>query len=222
MSMRARKSVVNLQNRAKISVGLLLALSFAAAVVGQFGAHDPGVRAGTVDSGQPLASVAQTTGLSSYFADGLVRFQEIDTPSSGLGPRFNTNQCASCHSQPAVGGSSPSTTAFPFIGQNPETLVYNLDGAKNDLPSFITPDGPAREARFKFLLNPNGSLSSNPDGGVHDLFVITGRPDAAGCSLKQPNFEHNLALGNVIFRIPTPTFGSGLSRTFPTKQFSRT
>lgn len=214
MSLRIWKSIISAKSRVKISVAMLLALSFTAAVTGQFAAHDPGVRAGTVDSGQPLASIAQT-GAYSYFTDGLARFQEIDTPQSGLGPRFNTNQCASCHSQPAIGGSSPSATAFPYISQNPETLVYNLNGAKNELPSFVTADGPAREARFKYFLNPNGSLSSTPDGGVHDLYVITGRSDAAGCKLSQPDFEHNLALGNVIFRIPTPTFGAGLIENIP-------
>jgi CxxC motif-containing protein (DUF1111 family) len=215
MSLRVWKSMVSVNYRAKLYVVSLLALSCAFAALGQLAAHDPGVRAGTVDAGQPLASLTHTTGASAFFTNGLARFQEIDTPQSGLGPRFNTNQCASCHSQPAPGGSSPSFTAFPFIGQNPETLVYNLDGAKNELPSFVTPDGPAREARFKYFLNPNGSLSSTPDGGVHDLFVITGRSDAGGCKLKQPDFEHNLALGNVIFRIPTPTFGAGLIENIP-------
>src|SRR5271163_2770076 len=127
--------------------------------------------------------------------------------NNGLGPRFNTNQCASCHAQPNVGGTSPSISAFPFIGMNPE---IQFASSTNTLPSFITPDGPTREARFKFLLNANGSLSSTPDGGVHDLFVISGRADAGTCAIKQPNFAQNLALNNAIFRIPTPTFGARL------------
>ena len=136
----------------------------------------------------------------------------MDGVANGLGPRFNTNQCASCHAQPNVGGSSPSTAAFPFLGPNPETQFAS---AHNILPSFITPDGPVREARFKFALNRDGSLSNTPDGGVHDLFVITGRSDAGGCVLKQPDFAHNLALNNVIFRIPTPVFGAGLIENIP-------
>jgi hypothetical protein len=67
-----------------------------------------------------------------------------------------------------------------------------------------------REARFKFFLNPDGTRSTRRDGGVHDLFVIKGRPDAGVCSIEQPNFAQHLALGNVIFRIPTPVFGAGL------------
>jgi hypothetical protein len=45
---------------------------------------------------------------------------------------------------------------------------------------------------------------------VHDLFTITGRTDATGCNIAQPDFATALAQNNVIFRIPTPTFGAGL------------
>jgi CxxC motif-containing protein (DUF1111 family) len=198
-----------------IAMSLLAAVSFATVTLGQHSPQDPGVRGGTVNSGQPLSSISQTPGAPDFFANGLLRFQNVESvqngANNGLGPRFNSNQCSSCHSQPAIGGSSPSTSVFPNVGSNPETLVYSLDGAQNTLPSFITPNGPVREARFKFFLNSNGSsLSSTPDGGVHDLFVISGRSDAGNCNIKQPNFAQNLALNNVIYRIPTPTFGAGL------------
>jgi CxxC motif-containing protein (DUF1111 family) len=176
--------------------------------------RDPGVRTDAVDAGQPLPNLSQTPGATEFFNNGFGRFQDIEVvqggTNNGLGPRFNTNQCSSCHAQPNVGGTSPSLTAFPNIGPNPETQVYNLNNAQNTLPSFITADGPVREARFKFFLNPNGSLSNNPDGGVHDLFVITGRSDAGNCKIQQPDFDKHLELGNVIFRIPTPVFGAGL------------
>jgi CxxC motif-containing protein (DUF1111 family) len=189
-------------------------LAFAGVVVGQFEARDPGVRGGSVDAGQPLASIAQTPGAPDFFTNGLARFLEVESvqggANNGLGPRFNTNQCASCHAQPSVGGTSPNASDYPFIGVNPETKVFDLNGAQNTLPSFITPEGPAREARFKFFSNPDGSLSNQPDGGVHDLFVISGRSDAGGCEIEQPKFAHNLSLNNVSFRIPTPVYGAGL------------
>jgi CxxC motif-containing protein (DUF1111 family) len=207
------------RNRASLFIGLLLALSSASVMVAQLVVKDPGVRNGTVDSGGALASVASTSA-SDYFVDGQGRFQEVESVTggahNGLGPRFNSNSCSSCHAQPAVGGSSPSTTAFPFVGPNPETLVTSQNATQNPLPPFITIDGPAREARFKFFLNRDGSLNTNnPDGGVHDLFVISGRLDAGACSIKQPNFAHHLGLNNVIFRIPTPVFGAGLIENIP-------
>jgi CxxC motif-containing protein (DUF1111 family) len=61
-----------------------------------------------------------------------------------------------------------------------------------------------REARFKS--NPDGT----PDGGVHALFTISGRDDAPGCSIQQPDFRTAVARQNVVFRIPTPVFGAGL------------
>jgi CxxC motif-containing protein (DUF1111 family) len=186
---------------------------------GSQSAHDPGVRTDAVDAGQPFANLSQTPGASEFFTNGQGRFANVEVvrggTNNGLGPRFNSNSCSSCHSQPNMGGSSPSASVYPFVGPNPETLVYALDGATNTLPSFITADGPAREARFVNFLNADGTLSSNPDGGVHDLYTVQGRADAAGCTLAQPAFAQHLALGNVIFRIPTPIFGAGLIESIP-------
>ncbi|HYX54086.1 MAG TPA: di-heme oxidoredictase family protein [Candidatus Limnocylindrales bacterium] len=117
-------------------------------------------------------------------------------PLAGLGPAFNGNSCLLCHSQPVIGGSSPTP--------NPQIGVANLDNASNIIPSFVTQNGPVVEARF--IKNPDGSL----DGGVHDLFTITGRVDAPnGCALQQPDFATQLKNGNVTLRIPIPTFGEG-------------
>jgi CxxC motif-containing protein (DUF1111 family) len=195
----------------KLCVACLTSLWFASVMVAQSPAADPGVRDVTVDAGKPLASVASTPGLLDFFNTASDQFQETQivqgTANNGLGPRFNSDSCGSCHSQPAVGGTSPSQAVFPHIGSNPQFQTF---GGNNVIPSFITADGPVREARFKFFLNDDGSLSSKRDGGVHALFVIKGRPDAAGCSIDQPTFDQHLALDNVIFRIPTPVFGAGL------------
>jgi CxxC motif-containing protein (DUF1111 family) len=164
--------------------------------------HDPGVRGGSPGAGGPLPGLDSAE--LAFFTAAANRFQEIDSVSgtisgqtgSGLGPRFNSNSCSSCHAQPAVGGTGPAV--------NPQIAVARLAGAHNTIPSFITLNGPVREARF--IKNPNGTA----DGGVHDLFVITGRSDAPGCNIAQPNFAAALAANNVIFRIPTPLFGAGL------------
>jgi CxxC motif-containing protein (DUF1111 family) len=184
-------------------------------------AHDPGPRAGTVGSGQPLPGL--TSDQLEYFQNGLARFAQPDSvsgtmggePGVGLGPGYNLNTCQGCHAQPAPGGSSPSANAFPNIGPNPQIAAASLDGALNTLPAFITADGPVREVRFPMLMNANGTVSTSPDGGVHDVFSIAGRPDAAGCSMAQPNFALMAQLNNMIFRIPTPIFGGGLIENIP-------
>jgi CxxC motif-containing protein (DUF1111 family) len=173
-------------------------------------AKDPGVRGGAAGAGNPLQGLKADE--SAFFNEGLARFAEIEVVAggnnNGLGPRFNSNQCLSCHSQPAAGGSSQA--------QNPLIAIASLNGAKNVVPWFITQNGPVREARFK--RNPNGTN----DGEVHDLFVITGRGDAVGCDIAQPNFlpAGNPLSGqggnpNIIFRIPTPVFGAGLIEAIP-------
>jgi CxxC motif-containing protein (DUF1111 family) len=123
-----------------------------------------------------------------------------------MGPGFNLDGCAGCHLHPAVGGTSPPV--------NPQVELATAFGARNVVPPFIQVDGPVREARFK--LRPNGAR----DGGVHALYVISGRVDdtggdATGCNAVQPDFESQLARNNVIFRIPTPVFGGGLIEHIP-------
>jgi CxxC motif-containing protein (DUF1111 family) len=106
------------------------------------------------------------------------------------------NSCAGCHAQPALGGSSPAN--------NPQIAVATRFGADNRIPSFLSAQGPVREARF--IKNADGT----PDGGVHDLFTTAGRADAGTCGLGQTDFTPQVNAGNVIFRVPTPVFGAGL------------
>jgi CxxC motif-containing protein (DUF1111 family) len=172
---------------------------------------DPGVRGGAAAAGGPVASVSANNPVGSlaFFNDALTTFKEVDSVSgtieagNGLGPRFNSRSCAFCHAQPAVGGSSPAT--------NPQVTDAAADGARNTIPSFISSTGPVREARFPFFFDQFGNPNPNaPNGGVEDLFTITGRTDAGACNIPQPSFAQAVATNNVIFRIPTPTFGAGL------------
>jgi CxxC motif-containing protein (DUF1111 family) len=168
---------------------------------------DPGVRQGPPAAGRPLP---QLTALeTAAFREGAQRFQQLvsvagtepGATDSGLGPRFNLNSCSGCHAQPAPGGTSPAT--------NPQVAMATDFGAHNVVPSFIQLSGPVRAARF--VKNADGT----PDGGVHALFVISGRGDAGNCSIAQPDFETAVAQNNIALRIPTPVFGLGLMEMIP-------
>ena len=175
--------------------------------------QDPGPRPGPPAAGGPFPTLNANE--QYFFSQASARFQEVDSVSgtieagSGLGPGFNGNSCAQCHAQPSVGGSSPGLSSPQNPIPNPQVTLATLDGATNILPSFITSNGPVREARF--ILNSDGSL----DGGVHNLYTIKGRTDAPGCELAQPPFAQQLAAGNVIYRIPTPLYGLGLVENTP-------
>jgi len=174
------------------------------------GQTDPGVQSGNRGTGVALASTLanDNPGILAFFNDGLARFQDVEAVSgganNGLGPRFNSNSCSSCHAQPAVGGTGAATNPqFAFAGSSV--------APKDATPSFITANGPTREARFPFFFNSNGTANTNaPNGGVEDLFTVSGRSDAGSCSLPQPSFAAAQAANNIIFRIPTPVFGAGL------------
>jgi CxxC motif-containing protein (DUF1111 family) len=162
-------------------------------------AHDPGLRGGDPGAGDPIHGL--TRGQLAFFNAGKDEFEEVEGVEEGLGPTMNLDSCGGCHSQPAIGGSSPKV--------NPQVAFATAEGANNTVPSFISANGPVREARF--VKNADGT----PDGGVHALFTIAGRSDAPGCKLAQPRFEREVANHNVIFRIPTPVFGAGLIEQIP-------
>jgi CxxC motif-containing protein (DUF1111 family) len=166
-----------------------------------FTASDPGVRGGAAGAGTPFADLSANQ--AAFFASGAADFGSAEEVDEGLGPRMNLDSCGGCHIQPALGGTSP------FV--NPQVAFASKDGGTDTVPSFISSSGPVREARF--VKNADGT----PDGGVHALFTITGRPGASGCTLAQPDFATQLSNNNVIFRIPTPTFGAGLMEMIPDK-----
>jgi len=177
-------------------------------------ATDPGVRHAAMDGGPAVPLAGLTANEAAFFQDGLMRFSTAKVvasstgDNSGLGPRYNSNSCSSCHLQPFVGGSSPAANPLPAIAK--------AGGATNTVPWFIVSNGPIREARF---VAANGV----PDGGVHDLFVVAGRSDvASNCTITQPDFAP-AGTGltgqggnrNVVFRIPTPVMGAGLIEAIP-------
>jgi len=173
---------------------------------------DPGVQSGNRGTGAALSSVLSNSpsGILSFFTNGQSRFQDVEsvsnspTGNNGLGPRFNSTSCSSCHAQPAVGGTGAA--------MNPQfSFTSNGTAPRDTTPSFITATGPTLEARFPFFFNSNGTVNYNaPNGGVETLFTVSGRSDAGTCSLPQPSFATAQSEGDIIFRIPTPTFGAGL------------
>ena len=122
---------------ATVAVVLLIA---AGAPAQFFLARDPGVRGGPAGAGKMLDGL--TPSQATFFAAAQEEFEESDTLDEGLGPRFNLDGCAGCHSQPATGGTSPEV--------NPQVAVATAFGARNVVPSFIDLNGPVREARFKY------------------------------------------------------------------------
>jgi CxxC motif-containing protein (DUF1111 family) len=204
-----------------------------------WGQKDPGVRGGPPGAGGPVPGL--TANELALFNEGKLRTTQLEavcdtcsdrtlgsdtgedpnlatlTNSSGLGVRFNADQCSVCHQQPAIGGSGGFLVPNPQDPANkrrkPENPMFDLiphrKGGQNYVPSFITQYGPIREVRFQ--RKPDGT----PDGGVHALFTIVGRSDigAPGCTaaiLPPTDFESQYRNGNLSFRIPLQTFGLGL------------
>ena len=162
-------------------------------------AVDPGPRPDLAGAGLPLPAIASPD-LATFNA-GKDVFNEVEGTAKKIGPRFNLDSCAGCHAQLSMGGSSPTV--------NPQIAVASRNGAHNQIPTFVTQNGPVRVARLR--RNADGSAA----GGVVDIFTVTGRAHAIGCTVAQPNFEQLGRANNLSFRIPTPVFGLGLVEAIP-------
>jgi len=184
------------------------AFVFATAVMADTSLSDPGPRAGNAGAGGPIANLSVKE--SKFFDTGADEFEEVQSvdgsiagTEEGLGPRFNSNSCVSCHAHPAAGGTSPPVNPQVNLATLSVSMQAQVVKVTGTVP-IIKADGPVREVRFQ------------TDGGVHDLFTIVGLPGTPGnCALSQPNFEAAAAMGGgfpgiLRFRIPTPLFGLGL------------
>jgi CxxC motif-containing protein (DUF1111 family) len=167
--------------------------------------NDPGPRGAEASVGGPVANLSVKE--AKFFESGANTFGEVASVTGGvsgtvpgLGPRFNSISCVSCHAHPAPGGSSPALN--PQVAVAPPWQVNPLI----DL-GITRATGPAREVRF------------STDGAVHDLFTIAGLPGTpSGCTtamLRQPDFAAASLAGILRFRVPTPTFGLGLIEAIP-------
>lgn len=124
----------------------VLMLQIDIALSGDPSARDPGVRNGRPDAGSILPGASRSQ--QQYFDVGREDFMEVETVDEGMGPRMNLDSCGGCHSQPAIGGTSPAI--------NPQKLFAS--GGADQVPPFIASDGPIREARF--IRNADGTPSS--------------------------------------------------------------
>src|SRR5712692_7323724 len=151
------------QRKAEVAV---LAVAFALVCPLAMAQSDPGPRSGAAGAGGRVAGLTLKEG--KFFDAGLESFTEVASVTgsvagteAGLGPRFNMTSCANCHAQPAIGGTSPALNpqVNPQVNPVPASQINLLTGL-----GIISATGPVREVRF------------STDGGVHELFTITGLP----------------------------------------------
>jgi len=197
--MPAKTKTLQSKTTRRSTIGVVLAMFCGAVMVlSAAGPTDPGVRGGKAGAGSTIAGM--TADQTHQFPGYKAVFIEVNNQATnpvGLGPGYDGDGCQVCHAQPAIGGSSPAV--------NPLFSVYQLAGAQNVMPSFISTNGPVVNARSPLM--PDGVT---PDGHVQQLFTITGRSDSPGCVTSQPNFSSELAENNLVFRQTTPVFGLGL------------
>ena len=88
----------------------------------------PAPAPGTPQPGAPLAGL--TAAQLADFDEGREEFQAVEVPEGGLGPIFNHNSCAACHTAGGVGGASTQTvTRFGRFANGRFDALAQLGGS---------------------------------------------------------------------------------------------
>jgi CxxC motif-containing protein (DUF1111 family) len=209
------------------SIGASLVLHPAQSVFfGNAAAHptspvDPGVRTGAAGAGGTYAGL--TAAETSNFNAAVLHFSRqwsvtgtvTNMPLPGLGPRYNANACGWCHSQPASGGSSPSSnveaTQMAILAGATDNVVPTGIYAPDGLP-YIRANGPTR---VSYQPSTNSLLNLYTVVGMSDVTSANGLGGCTSSVLSQPDYSALLASGDIAAHIPTPLFGDGLVESTP-------
>ena len=89
-----------------------------------------------IGMGDPLPGIANDFNDLTNFSNGLLNFQETETlnsadnpsgPPGQLGPLFNNNSCAACHSNPARGGGGLALMEQRLSTGGPPVRIFAVD-----------------------------------------------------------------------------------------------
>jgi CxxC motif-containing protein (DUF1111 family) len=154
--------------------------------------HDPALPHPDPNGGPALGNPVD--GLSAadlvLFADGRIEFESIETIEGGLGPIFNDDSCAACHSSPVSGGVSGTTvTRFgkitnghfdPMTAQGGTLLQAKaIDPAVQEI---VPADATIRTLRLTTPLFGAGLIEAIPDATI-----------VANAATRQPDGVHGRA-----------------------------
>lgn len=129
-----------------------------------------------VSFGEPLPGLSPA--LLARFQAGKVRFEQVETVESGLGPLFNSRACGECHLAPAIGGGSermvtrigtttnglfdPLTRLGGSLLQVRTISVF--DGVEHDFPvEVVPPEATIMTLRRSTPLFGLGLVEATPD-----------------------------------------------------------
>jgi len=142
-------------------------------------------------------------GILAFFNDGLDRFEKwMRSPTVWDRGLTRTVAVPATRNLRLAGPASPSilNSPSPVVQSHPKTQRHS-----SSRPMVPPVKLASRSSSFQWH-----GQHERAQWGVEDLFTVSGRSDAGACSLTQPSFNAARSANNIIFRIPTPTFGAGL------------
>ena len=153
---------------------------------------DPGVQSGNRGTGAALIRAGERPErLLAFFNDGLASlprsgdgFQRPSATSAWDRALTPISAVHATHNlRSAVQGLPPiHNSSSPATGSHPATPC------PLSLPPMARPLKPGSRSSLITTIG-SGRTPTAPNGGVEDLFTVTGRSDAGTCNLAQPNFS---------------------------------
>ena len=172
---------VNLKKNLPILASLIVAASGALAQDPQRAGQRPPrhrpqphalqTHSGPAAFGDPLPGL--TSAQLAEFTAGLDEFQNVESAETGLGPIFNNVSCVSCHSAPAVGGSS--ATVVTRFGRIEDGIFDPLENLGGSLMQQFAIDPSVQE----FIPHEANVMAQRQSTPIFGLGLIEAIPDEA-------------------------------------------
>lgn len=168
------------------------------------------------DFGDPLPGLSSAD--QGRFQAGRATFLEEESVADGLGPVFNENSCATCHTGPgtAIGGNTIRTeTRFGTTTSGAFDPLSNLGGSlrqdhgigRGDATSGL-PNTPACASPFSFLAEvvPSGStiVASRRTTSLFGLGLVDAVQDATLIALASQQAHNTPATAGIVSLVPDP------------------
>jgi Di-haem oxidoreductase, putative peroxidase len=164
-----------------------------------------------------LVAEATSQGSTSPNALGSFFFSKSFTPDQGLGPLFNGQSCATCHSDPIPGGMS-STIFDTFISGSDSDPVARFHsvrelGDRCRLPTGVPHDASSTSKRSSMTLR-NSSLIDF----VQPFDILANRATQPAAIQGRPNILPDGRIGKFGWKASTPTLIEFMGQAFRNEQ----
>lgn len=165
----------------------------------------------------PLVAAANAGGATSSVALGSFFFSKTFSPNEGVGPLFNAQSCADCHSDPAPGGMSSNLfdTFIAGSDSDPVARFHSIRelGDRCRLPTGIPRDATSTSRRSSMTLRGSSLIDF-----VQPFDILANRATQPAAIQGRANILSDGRIGKFGWKAATPTLIEFMGQAFRNEQ----